>query len=143
MKNYKFLFLTALFGILFSNPGFSQPLPTDPEIVAAAESIEDRVIEWRRYFHQNPELSNREFETAKKIAAHLESLGMEVQTGVAKTGVVGILKGNKPGKVVALRADIDALPVTERNDLDFKSNVKTEFLGTATGVMHACGHDTH
>ncbi|HSP40135.1 MAG TPA: amidohydrolase, partial [Gillisia sp.] len=143
MKNYKFLFLTALFGFLFSNPGFSQPLPTDPEIVAAAESIEDRVIEWRRYFHQNPELSNREFETAKKIAAHLEILGMEVQTGVAKTGVVGILKGNQPGKVVALRADIDALPVTERNDLDFKSNVKTEFLGTATGVMHACGHDTH
>lgn len=143
MKNYKLLFLTALFGILFSNPNYSQPLPTDPEIVAAAESIEDKVIEWRRYFHQNPELSNREFETAKKIAAHLKSLGMEVQTGVAKTGVVGILKGNHTGKVVALRADIDALPVTERNDLDFKSNVKTEFLGTATGVMHACGHDTH
>ena len=143
MKNYKFLFLTALLGILFSNAIYSQPLPTDPEIVAAAESIENKVIEWRRHFHQNPELSNREFETAKKIAAHLESLGMEVQTGVAKTGVVGILKGNNPGKVVALRADIDALPVTERNDLPFKSNVKTEFMGTPTGVMHACGHDTH
>ena len=143
MKNYKFLFLSALLGVLFTNSVNSQPLPSDPEIVAAAESIENKVIEWRRHFHQNPELSNREFETAKKIAAHLESLGMEVQTGVAKTGVVGILKGNKPGKVVALRADIDALPVTERNDLAFKSNVKTEFMGTPTGVMNACGHDTH
>src|SRR5690606_26672937 len=73
----------------------------------------------------------------------LKKLGMEVQTGIAKTGVVGILKGNKPGKVVALRADIDALPVTERNDLPFKSTVTTEFMGTKTGVMHACGHDTH
>jgi len=101
------------------------------------------VIEWRRDFHQYPELSNREVETAKKIAAHLETLGMEVQTGIAKTGVVGILKGDNPGKVVALRADIDALPVTERNDLPFKSIVTTEFMGTETGVMHACGHDTH
>lgn len=107
------------------------------------ENIESKVIDWRRHFHQNPELSNREFKTAKKIAEHLKSLGIEVQTGVAKTGVVGILKGNKPGKVVALRADIDALPVTERNDLPFKSNVKATFLGTETGVMHACGHDTH
>ena len=115
----------------------------DPQINAAAENIEEQVITWRRDFHQNPELSNREFETAKKIAAHLKSLGMEVQTGIAKTGVVGILKGNNPGKVVALRADIDALPVTERNDLPFKSNVTTEFMGTRTGVVHACGHDTH
>lgn len=107
------------------------------------ENIEDQVIEWRRDFHQNPELSNREFKTAEKIAAHLKSLGLEVQTEVAKTGVVGILKGDNTGKVVALRADIDALPVTERNDLHFKSNVTTEFLGTTTGVMHACGHDTH
>ncbi|TXE19713.1 amidohydrolase [Psychroserpens burtonensis] len=105
--------------------------------------IESKVIEWRRDFHQNPELSNQEFKTAKKIAAHLKSLGLEVQTGVAITGVVGILKGDLPGKVVALRADIDALPVTERNDLSFKSTVETEFLGTKTGVMHACGHDTH
>ncbi|WP_299276688.1 amidohydrolase [uncultured Psychroserpens sp.] len=105
--------------------------------------IESKVIEWRHHFHQNPELSNREFKTAEKIAAHLTSLGIEVQTGVAKTGVVGILKGDQPGKVVALRADIDALPVTERNDLPYKSEVQTEFLGTKTGVMHACGHDTH
>ena len=78
--------------------------------------IEQKVIDWRRDFHQNPELSNREFNTAEKIASHLKSLGIEVQTGIAKTGVVGILKGNKNGKVIALRADIDALPVKERND---------------------------
>lgn len=107
------------------------------------KAIEDKVIEWRRDIHQNPELSNREFKTAEKIANHLESLGMEVQTGIAHTGVVGILKGDNPGKVVALRADIDALPVTERNDLPFRSQVTTEFLGKKTGVMHACGHDTH
>ncbi|MGB3607549.1 MAG: amidohydrolase [Psychroserpens sp.] len=106
-------------------------------------NIESKVIEWRRDFHQNPELSNQEFKTAEKIATHLKSLGIEVQTEVAVTGVVGILKGDRPGKVVALRADIDALPVTERNNLPFKSTVETEFLGTKTGVMHACGHDTH
>lgn len=105
--------------------------------------IESKVIEWRHHFHQNPELSNREFKTAEKIAKHLKSLGIEVQTGIAHTGVVGLLKGNKSGKVIALRADIDALPVTERNDLPFKSEVKTTFLNTETGVMHACGHDTH
>ncbi|ULC58381.1 amidohydrolase [Flaviramulus sp. BrNp1-15] len=106
-------------------------------------NIEAKVIEWRRDFHQNPELSNREFKTAEKIAKHLKSLGIEVKTGVAHTGVVGILKGNNPGKVIALRADIDALPVTERNDLEFKSEVVSEFLNKKTGVMHACGHDTH
>ncbi|WP_416446692.1 amidohydrolase [Leeuwenhoekiella sp. A16] len=115
----------------------------DKELMASAEVLEDQVIEWRHEIHEHPELSNREFETAKKIAAHLKSLGIEVQTGVAKTGVVGILKGSKPGKTVALRADIDALPVTERNDLPFKSNVTANFLGQETGVMHACGHDTH
>ncbi len=105
--------------------------------------VEQKVIEWRRHFHQYPELSNREFKTAEKIAAHLRALGLEVETGIAKTGVVGILRGSQPGKVVALRADIDALPVTERNDLPFRSEVRTTFLGTETGVMHACGHDTH
>lgn len=105
--------------------------------------IEDKVIEWRRHFHENPELSNKEFKTAETITRHLKSLGLEVKTGVAHTGVVAILKGNSPGKVVALRADIDALPVTERNNLPFKSEVKATFLNTETGVMHACGHDTH
>ena len=107
------------------------------------KAIEPKVIEWRRDIHQHPELSNREFKTAEKIAAHLRSLGLEVQTGVAHTGVVGILKGKKSGKVVALRADIDALPVYERNDLPFRSEVTSEFLGEEVGVMHACGHDTH
>ncbi|WP_424500926.1 amidohydrolase [Robiginitalea sp.] len=107
------------------------------------KAVEPKVIEWRRDIHQHPELSNREFKTAEKIAAHLKSLGLEVQTGVAHTGVVGILKGKKSGKVVALRADIDALPVYERNDLAFRSEVTSEFLGEEVGVMHACGHDTH
>lgn len=106
-------------------------------------NIENKVIEWRRDFHQNPELSNREFRTAEKIADHLKSLGMEVQTGVAHTGVVGILKGKKPGKVIALRADMDALPVPERADLPFKSTAKGEYNGEEVPVMHACGHDTH
>ncbi|WP_340063362.1 amidohydrolase [Ascidiimonas aurantiaca] len=109
----------------------------------AIKNIEPKIIEWRRYFHQNPELSNREFNTAKKIAAHLRSLGIEVQTGIAKTGVVGILQGKRPGKTIALRADMDALPVTEITDVPFKSTVTTTFLGKETGVMHACGHDTH
>ena len=106
-------------------------------------SIESKVIQWRHEIHQNPELSNREFNTAKKVAAHLESLGIEVTTGIAITGVVGILKGNKPGKVVALRADMDGLPVTERNSLPYKSQATAIFNNQQTGVMHACGHDTH
>jgi amidohydrolase len=110
---------------------------------AQYQAIEPKVIEWRRDFHQFPELSNREYKTAEKIAKHLKSLGLEVQEGVAHTGVVAVLRGNQPGKVVALRADIDALPVTERNELPFRSEVTAEFLGESVGVMHACGHDTH
>ncbi|WP_035336853.1 amidohydrolase [Dokdonia sp. PRO95] len=105
--------------------------------------IESKVIEWRRDFHQNPELGNREFKTAEKIATHLKSLGMKVQTVVAKTGVVGILEGKRKGKVLALRADIDGLPVKERADLPFKSEAMGEYRGEAVPVMHACGHDTH
>jgi amidohydrolase len=113
------------------------------KIEQMATAIEPRMIEWRRDIHQHPELGNREFKTAAKIAEHLKSLGIEVQTGVAHTGVVGILKGGKPGPVIALRADMDALPVTERNSLPFASKEKTVFNGQETGVMHACGHDTH
>ena len=105
--------------------------------------VESKLIEWRHHIHENPELSNREFKTAEYVAKHLESLGIEVQTGVAHTGVVGLLKGNKKGKVVALRADMDALPVVERNNLPYKSKVRSIFNGQETGVMHACGHDTH
>jgi amidohydrolase len=108
-----------------------------------AKEIEAKVIEWRRDFHQNPELGNREYKTGVKIAEHLKSLGIKVQYPVAKTGVVGILEGGKPGPVIALRADMDALPVTERNSLPFASKAKTTFNGQETGVMHACGHDAH
>ena len=108
-----------------------------------AAQLEPKVIAWRRDFHQYPELSNREFKTADKVAAHLRALGMEVRTGIAKTGVVGILKGGRPGPVIGLRADMDALPVTERNDLPFKSLAKGPYNGAEVGVMHACGHDAH
>jgi len=108
-----------------------------------ARDLESKVIEWRRNIHQFPELSNREEKTAQKVAEHLRSLGIEVKTGIAKTGVVGILKGSQPGPVIALRADMDALPVTERNSLAFASREKTVFNGQETGVMHACGHDAH
>ena len=108
-----------------------------------AAGMETKVIEWRRHFHEFPELSNRETNTGKFIADYLKSLGIEVQYPVAKTGVVGLLKGAKPGPVIGLRADIDALPVTERNSLPFASKVKTTFNGQETGVMHACGHDSH
>lgn len=130
--------LLLTIAVLSSSLGFSQH-GLDAEVT----NIEPKIIEWRRHFHQNPELSNREFKTAEKIAAHLKSLGLEVQTGIAHTGVVGILKGNNPGKVLALRADIDALPVQERADLPFKSIAKGEFRGEEVPVMHACGHDTH
>lgn len=116
-------------------------LQTKVESLAEAEM--PKVIEWRHHIHQNPELSNREYKTAEYIAAHLKSLGMEVQTGVAKTGVVGILKGGKPGPVVALRADIDALPVLERAQLPWASKAIGEYNGAEVPVMHACGHDTH
>jgi amidohydrolase len=108
-----------------------------------AKEIETRVVEWRRHLHQNPELSNRETQTAVYIATHLTKLGLKVQTGVAHTGVVALLETGKPGPVIALRADMDALPVTERNSLPFASKVKTTFNGQETGVMHACGHDSH
>ncbi len=133
---------SILFVLLFTFCAI-QAQEIDPEINATADKLEGKVIEWRRDFHQNPELSNREFETAKKIAKHLKGLGLEVTENVAKTGVVGVLKGDKPGKTVALRADIDALPVTERADVPFKSTVKATFLDTEVGVSHACGHDTH
>ena len=108
-----------------------------------AIALEKQVIEWRRYFHENPELSNREFETAKRIAEELTEMGLDVDTGIAKTGVIGVLDTGKPGPTIAMRADIDGLPVVERADLPFKSTKKTTFLGADVGVMHACGHDTH
>ncbi len=123
-------------------------MPAPAQDLAAAvdqkvRALEPKIVAWRRDIHQNPELSNREVRTSKLVADQLRKLGIEVKTGVAKTGVVGLLKGGKPGPVVALRADMDALPVIEESDLSFKSTVKTEYLGQQVGVMHACGHDAH
>lgn len=133
----KYLFLLLLLTM------YSTSAQMDKNILKDIENITSKVIDWRQYFHENPELSNREFKTAEKIAVHLKALGMAVQTGVAKTGVVGILKGDSPGNVVALRTDIDGLPAINRNDLPFKSTKTDTFLGTGTGVMHASGHGTH
>ncbi len=113
------------------------------KIITESDRIEPKVIEWRRDFHRHPELGNEEVRTAKIVATHLRSLGMEVQENVATTGVVGLLKGGRPGPVIALRADMDALPVSERGNLPFKSEVKTIYNSQETGVMHACGHDSH
>jgi amidohydrolase len=130
---------TVLF--LASAPGFAAI--SDRAIEDAARAVDAQVVEWRRDLHQNPELGNREFRTSQKVAEHLKALGLEVKTGIAHTGVVGILRGGKPGPTIALRADMDALPVTERVDVPFKSTVTTEYRGEKVGVMHACGHDAH
>ena len=107
------------------------------------KSVENKVIEWRRDIHKHPELGNRETRTAAIVAKHLKSLGMQVETDIAHTGVVGFLKGAKPGPTVMLRADMDALPVTEKADVPFKSTIVTKYMGEEVGMMHACGHDTH
>lgn len=117
--------------------------PLSKELEARITAIEPQVIAWRRDIHQHPELGNREFRTARLVADHLRSLGIDVQTEVAHTGVVGVLKGGRPGPVVLLRADMDGLPVTERVDVPYASKVTTEYNGETVGVMHACGHDTH
>jgi amidohydrolase len=135
--------LTFIFSISIL-PSFAQVNPKlQTKIDQQARELEANVIQWRRHFHEFPELSNREVKTGAYIAEHLKKLGLEVQYPVAKTGVVALLKGAKPGPVIALRADIDALPVTERNSLPFASKVKTTYNEQETGVMHACGHDTH
>jgi amidohydrolase len=113
------------------------------EIDRRAKAIEPQVVAWRRDFHEHPELSNRETRTGKIVADYLRTLGLDVQYPVANTGVVAVLKGGKPGPVVALRADMDALPVTEEVDLPFKSTVRAQYNGQEVGVMHACGHDAH
>ena len=116
---------------------------TPADLDAAAASLESRVIEWRRDFHSHPELANREFRTSEKVAEHLRSLGLEARTGMAHTGVVAVLRGSLPGPTILLRADMDALPVTERTDVPFRSTATGEFRGRSVGVMHACGHDAH
>ncbi len=113
------------------------------DVDAWAKPVDAKVLQWRRDFHQFPELGNREFRTSKIVAAHLRALGLEVTTGVAHTGVTAVLKGGKPGPRIALRADMDALPVTENSGLPFQSKQVSEFRGEKVGVMHACGHDSH
>ena len=129
--------------LLFSIITIAQDKNLNAAIDAAADKIEPRTIAWRRDFHEHPELGNREFRTSKIIADHLRSLGIEVHEHVGKTGVVGILKGNFPGPVIGLRADMDALPLVERTSVPFASKVKTSYNGQDVGVMHACGHDSH
>lgn len=136
----KFLFAAFLI-VSVCTPTFA--IDMSREIEAATSRLMPQIIEWRRHIHQNPELGNREVQTAKYIETHLRKLGLEVRTGIAKTGVVGILKGSQSGPVIGLRADMDGLPVTERNSLPFKSNAKAEYNGQTVGVMHACGHDAH
>lgn len=132
---------------LFVAVSSPQALLADEALNAKVDAVlaagQPRMIGWRRDLHQNPELSNREFRTSKIVADHLQRLGLEVQTGVAKTGVVGVLKGGKPGPTIALRADMDALPVTEQVDLPFRSRATATYRNETVGVMHACGHDTH
>jgi len=129
--------------LLISQNVIAQAPALPVEVQSHVDSVMPQVIDWRRDFHEHPELGNREFRTAGIIADHLRSLGMDVTTDVAHTGVVGILQGGRPGPVVALRADMDALPVEEQVDLPFASQVRTQYNGQEVGVMHACGHDNH
>ena len=132
-----------LASLLTPAAALAQDASERPEVDAAAERLREEVVALRRHFHQFPELSNREVETSAKVAEHLRALGLEPRTGVAHHGVVAIIEGGRPGPRIALRADMDALPVTERTGLPFASRVTTTFNGQETGVMHACGHDAH
>jgi amidohydrolase len=133
--------------LLRSGPARAQTKPTDQiteaEIDAAVERATPAMVELRHHVHQHPELSNREFETSKLVAERLRAMGLSVRTGIAHTGVVGILKGGLPGRVVAVRSELDALPVTEENSLPFKSTVRSTYNGQDVGVAHTCGHDIH
>lgn len=140
---YKFFLPVLLLLSCFELKAQTEVTKLKEKAAIAADKIEAKTIAWRRDFHEYPELGNRETRTAKIIAEHLKKLGLDVQEEIAKTGVVAILKGGKPGPCVALRADIDALPVTERGDLRFASKQKTTYNGQEVGVMHACGHDAH
>lgn len=138
----KALVLGALLAV---SPASAQTAATgfSPSVESSIQSVLPRMIAWRRDFHEHPELSYEEVRTARVVAAHLRSLRMEVRTGVALTGVVGVLRGGRPGPVIALRADMDALPVTEEGDLPFRSRARGHYNGQEVGIMHACGHDTH
>jgi amidohydrolase len=130
-------------GAVVSGMSFAQASDLNTRVDRELDAIAPRIIEWRRDFHRNPELSNREFRTSKIVAEHLRKLGLEVETGVARTGVLGLLRGGKPGVTIAMRADMDGLPVTEQTDVPFKSTRTDTYNGNPVGVMHACGHDGH
>ena len=130
--------------LLLTLPWTALAAPAErPEVTAAAAKLQAQVVEWRRDFHQHPELSNREERTSAQVAAHLRKLGLKPRTGIAHHGVVAIIEGGLPGPKIALRADMDALPVTEQTGLPFASKVTSEYRGEPVGVMHACGHDAH
>lgn len=135
------IFLIATLPYLYTTSLHAQEL--QPQVNILAEKIQPDLVTWRRHLHQNPELGNREFKTAAYIVEQLKGLGLEVRTGIAKTGVVAILKGDKPGPCIALRADMDALPVKERVNIPYASGDSTEYGGRRVPVMHACGHDAH
>jgi amidohydrolase len=135
--------LAAALAALLSASTASAADGARPEVDAQAQRLQPKVLAWRRDIHQHPELGNREVRTSKLVADHLRKLGFEVKTGIATTGVVAVLKGGKPGPRIALRADMDALPVTERSGLPFASKATSTFRGETVGVMHACGHDAH
>jgi len=134
--------ISALFVFVVALPSAQAGIAPD-EIDQAAAAVQPQVVEWRRWFHQNPELSNREFETSKHIAEILRGMGLEPKTGIAHTGVTAVIEGGLPGPLVAIRTDIDGLPVTEQTGLPFASTARTEYNGQEVGVMHACGHDAH
>jgi len=138
----RLVLLLALLATI-TTPGAAQGARLYDELDRRVTAVNPQVVAWRRDIHAHPELGMQETRTAALVADHLRKLGIEVRTGVGGTGVVGVLKGGKPGKVVALRADMDALPVTELVDLPFRSKVRTVWNGQETGVMHACGHDNH
>ena len=137
MSTYTYKLPWIALAALWVTPAYSK------DVEAEIKSVDSKIIAWRRDFHQNPELSNRETRTAGIVAAHLKKLGLEVETGIAMTGVVALLETGKPGPTIALRADMDALPVTERTDVAFRSRAKSSYRGEEVGVMHACGHDAH
>lgn len=144
MKVFSLKALVMLGVAAFAAPAHAQSAPGfSPSVESSIQTVLPRMIAWRRDFHQNPELSYEEVRTARIVAAHLRSLRLEVRTGVAQTGVVGVLRGGRPGPVIALRADMDALPVTEEGDLPFRSRARGHYNGQDVGIMHACGHDTH
>ena len=135
----------CVWGLVFAMAGLpaAHAAITPDEIDAAAAAVQPQVVEWRRWFHQNPELSNREVNTSAHIAEILRGMGLEPKTGIARTGLTALIEGGHPGPLVAIRTDIDGLPVTEQTGLPFASTARGEYNGQDVGVMHACGHDAH